>query len=228
MPQALLNIHVIIAEAIACILCAILIFIILSQSIYYLLIRKIIITCCLSKDESNLNKFTYNDNNSINSNHNSKYDEIHSFFRITTTISISFCFISSISSIIAITHLLITGTLSHHINYIRYSCFISWLFSHYSMSSVFVGRLYVSFKDSIFQYPIKIIRILSITLASLPILLAISFILFIFKNNQYSLMFFISFITVDVLFSIVLTWLFIQKLYQVPLFLLKSINPLFA
>eukprot|EP01084_Bolivina_argentea_P094617 170106_1 len=82
------------------------------------------------------------------------------------------------------------------------------------MSSVFVGRLYVSFKDSIFQYSIHVIRILSISLASLPLLLLISFSFYMFGSLDISLVFFISFIAMDVAFSIILTSLFIQKLYQ--------------
>eukprot|EP01083_Nonionella_stella_P069592 185601_1 len=216
MTNALINIHVIISQVISCILCAILVFIVFSQTIYYLCIHKLL-RSFYAKDESNLSNFQFpNDKNPSKSTApvKHKYDDIHSFFRITTMISMVFCLVASVCSTISITDLLFTGSLPHHTKYIRFICFVSWLFSHYSMSSVFVGRLYVSFKDSIFQYSIHVIRILSISLASLPLLLLISFSFYMFGSLDISLVFFISFIAMDVAFSIILTSLFIQKLYQ--------------
>ncbi len=61
MAEALyLNIHVILAEIIACILCVILVFVVFCQTIYYLCIHKLI-HAFYAKDETDLNRFEYSD-----------------------------------------------------------------------------------------------------------------------------------------------------------------------
>ena len=211
MDFSLISAHIIIAEIIACILCVVLVFIVCTQTIYYLCIRKAIHNLCF-KDEGTLSQMHNHKEEKIDPS--IQYSDIHLFFRITTTISISFGFIACISSFIAISHLMLTNSFAFSLKYIHFICFFSWLFSHYSMSAVFVGRLSISFQDSVFQYSAQIIRILSLTLICLPILLMISFLFWCFGIYHYSLLFFVSFIGFDVLFSIVLTSLFIQKLYQ--------------
>jgi len=210
-----LNPHLISTDIVACLLCLLFLFVIFSHTFYNLVIRKLLKKCCFSnansRDEANLKRFEFNeyDTRDIHG-----IDDIHPFFRVATSLSMLFCLIASVSSVVAVTHLLLTGYLSVHLQYIRYICFIAWLFSHYSMSSVFLGRLHISFQDSIYQYSGKVISTLSIALASFPVLLCISLLFYILHENEYSLIFFLAFMAVDLLFSIILTWLFCQKLYQ--------------
>eukprot|EP00485_Elphidium_margaritaceum_P001427 CAMPEP_0202705324 /NCGR_PEP_ID=MMETSP1385-20130828/17885_1 /ASSEMBLY_ACC=CAM_ASM_000861 /TAXON_ID=933848 /ORGANISM="Elphidium margaritaceum" /LENGTH=584 /DNA_ID=CAMNT_0049363529 /DNA_START=308 /DNA_END=2059 /DNA_ORIENTATION=- len=112
------------------------------------------------------------------------------------------------------TQLLLYGTLNGNTFAVRWICFVTWLFSHYSINYTFVGRLYISFRESVVQYGNHILLMLGVTLLALPSLLVVSLLFHLFNDDHSALLFFILFIAVDLLFSIILTWLFVHKLYQ--------------
>lgn len=148
------------------------------------------------------------------------------FFRYSIFTAMIFCLISCISSLTICTHLILYD---YQLFFdwkwliLRSMCLSFWIFSRFSISVVYVGKLFHVFRNSIFSYSLKYIRCLILIIIFIFSLCILLVILWFINYNFIAFLIFLVCCFIDLIFSIFLTYLYIYKLFQVQKCFLISV-----